>query len=521
MRLHDYLDYWGRETPDAELAVQAGRTLSYREGVESANRLAHALIDAGLVSGSRIAVLARNSIEYLLLYFAASKAGVTVVPLNARLGVDDWTGQVRDAGAEVLFASAAFTPSIDRVRELVPGVRRFVAMNGSPAADWEVLTDWLARFSPTQPRREVDDDAVVYQMYTSGTTGESKGVLITHRALTANLAQIAPALRLAPGERGLAVSPMSHAIVVLNTFSVVSAGATVFIQPDFDPARVVALLDEARITVAFVVPAILQVFSTAVSDVAQRGYAHLRLMQYGASPITESTLRGAMTAFKCDFLQTYGLTEASVALTFLSPNDHRRALAGESRLFLAAGRPALGTEIQIVDELDRPLPPGQVGEIVARGPQVMRGYWNRPDETEWTLRGGWLHTGDAGTLDAQGYLYVRDRIKDLIVSGGEKISARAVEDVLTRHPLVAEAAVIGVPDALRGEVVKAIVVLRDGATLTTGELLRHCRAVLGNLRSPRSIEFAPTLPRTPSGKILKRALRDPYWVGQSGHTVEV
>jgi acyl-CoA synthetase (AMP-forming)/AMP-acid ligase II len=220
-----------------------------------------------------------------------------------------------------------------------------------------------------------------------------------------------------------------------------------------------------------------------------------------------------MGVFRCDFLQSYGLTEATQLLTFLSPADHRRALADKPALLLSAGRPALGTEIRVVDELDQLLPVGAIGEIVARGPQLMRGYWNRPDDSRAALRGGWLHTGDAGYLDDEGLLYVQDRLKDVIISGGENVYPRAVEDVLFQHPAVADVAVIGVPDERWGETVKAVVVLREGMAASADEIADYCRGKIAGFARPRSVDFVDALPRGPSGKVLKRVLREPFWAG--------
>jgi acyl-CoA synthetase (AMP-forming)/AMP-acid ligase II len=252
-----------------------------------------------------------------------------------------------------------------------------------------------------------------------------------------------------------------------------------------------------------------------VPDVAERRYEHLRTIYYGASPISEQTLARAMQVFPCGFIQSYGMTEATQAVAFLQPADHRRALSGQPQLLLSAGRPAVGTEVRIVDLDGRALPNGALGEIAVRGPQLMKGYWNRADDTAAMLRDGWLHTGDAGILDDAGYLYVQDRIKDMIVSGGENVYPSVVENVLYQYPAVAEAAVIGVPDERWGETVKAIVVLRAGAAATAEEIIAFCRGKLAGFERPRSVEFVDALPRTPTGKVLKRVLREPYWSGQS------
>jgi acyl-CoA synthetase (AMP-forming)/AMP-acid ligase II len=222
-----------------------------------------------------------------------------------------------------------------------------------------------------------------------------------------------------------------------------------------------------------------------------------------------------MATFKCDFLQAYGMTETSAVLTYLLPADHARALADRPGLLLSAGRPIAGTEIRVVDEHDRPVPNGTIGEIVARGPQLMQGYWNRPAESAEALRGGWMHTGDAGVLDDEGYVYVQDRVRDMIVSGGENVYPRGVEDVLFEHPAIADAAVIGVPDATWGETVKAVVVLRGDARATEADVVEFCRGRLGGFERPRSVDFVETLPRNASGKVLKRVLREKYWTGHA------
>jgi fatty-acyl-CoA synthase len=293
----------------------------------------------------------------------------------------------------------------------------------------------------------------------------------------------------------------------------VSWGACLYIQEDFNPAEVVRALSEERIMGATLVPSMIQGCLVAVPDVAERRYDNLGRISYGASPIAEQTLQRAIEAFKCDFGQAYGMTETTAILTYLYPADHRRGLAEKPELLLSAGRPLVGTEVRIVDEDDNPVPNGAIGEIVARGPQLMRGYWNLPDESAEALRGGWFHTGDAGTMDDDGYVYIQDRVKDMIVSGGENIYPRVIEEVLFKHPAIADAAVIGVPDEQWGETVKAIVVLRQGATAGEEEIMDFCRGKLGGFERPRSVDFVEELPRNPTGKVLKRLLREPYWAG--------
>jgi len=325
------------------------------------------------------------------------------------------------------------------------------------------------------------------------------------------MGQIALIIPAKPGERFLIVAPVYHAAAAAASFTCLYWGASLFIQPEFNPVEVVRALSEERIVMALLVPAMIQACLLYVPDIAQRRFPELRLIVYGASPVAEQTLRRAMEAFRCDFAQGYGMTETTAVLSFLLPGDHRRALSDKPQLFLSAGRPLVGTDVRIVDENDQPVPNGVIGEIVGRGPQLMRGYWNLPDESAAALRGGWMHTGDAGTMDDEGYIYIQDRVKDMIVSGGENVYPRVVEDVLFQHPAIADAAVIGVPDPQWGETVKAIVVLRDGANVTAEEIMDFCRGKLGGYERPRSVDFVNAIPRNASGKVLKRELREPYW----------
>lgn len=513
-RLHDFFDYWSQQRPEGEFATQGERRLTYGEAQDRVNRLANAFVDAGLESGDRVAVLARNSPDYLLLYLAASKADTVLVPLNYRLTPVDWGYIIGDARPRVLFAAEPFRRAVDSFRDTLDTVERFVALDEA-GPGWESFRQWSVDGPATPPDRYVSDLHDVYQMYTSGTTGQPKGAVLTHGAVTANLIQNDLTLRTRPGERSLVVTPLFHAAVIPSALSWLVGGGAMVIHADFVPADVVRALSDERIAYALLVPAMIQACLVNVPDVATREYPGLRLIQYGASPIAEQTLRRAMNAFRCDFLKSYGLTEATQVLTYLSPADHRRALEDRPKLLLSTGRPALGTEIRVVDELDAPLPNGAIGEIVARGPQLMRGYWKRPKESAEALRGGWLHTGDAGVIDDEGYVYVQDRLKDVIVSGGENVYPRAVEDVLFQHPAVADAAVIGVPDERWGETVKAVVVLRAGMAATQEEIIEHCRGKVAGFARPRSVDVVAALPRNPSGKVLKRVLREPYWRGQS------
>jgi acyl-CoA synthetase (AMP-forming)/AMP-acid ligase II len=513
MRVHDYLDYHAREHPEIDFAVQGNRRVTYREAVAEANRVANAFVSAGLRAGDRVAILSKNSIEYAILYYGAFKAGVVLVPLNYRLAPTELAYIINDAQAKMLIAAGQYVDAADAVRSELRTVEGLVAVNAAAPVGWADYRQWVADRPATTPDRLIKDDDDIYQMYTSGTTGRPKGAVLTHSAVDANIAQFTVVWKPEPGQRGLIVAPVYHAATAITVFLCVSWGFCLYIQEDFNPGEVVRALSEENIAATTLVPSMIQACLVAVPDVAERRYDNLSRISYGASPIAEETLKRAIETFKCDFGQGYGMTETTAILSYLYPEDHRRALTEKPELLLSAGRPLVGTEVRVVDEDDNPVPNGTIGEIAARGPQLMRGYWNLPDESAEALRGGWFHTGDAGTMDDEGYIYVQDRVKDMIVSGGENIYPRVIEDVLFRHPAVGDAAVIGVPDEQWGETVKAIVVLRQGATATEEEIIDFCRGKLGGFERPRSVDFVEELPRNPSGKVVKRELREPYWAG--------
>jgi fatty-acyl-CoA synthase len=517
MRLHDVLEYRARLQPDVEFAVFGGESISYAEADARANRIAHALLGAGLEVGDRVAVLAKNCIDYALLYFGASKAGVVPVPLNYRLAPPEWSYIVNDAGAKLLLAREELAGAIDPVRPELASVKRCVALGSAPSGreGWESWDSFLEGQPDTLPRRPIDPEDELYQMYTSGTTGRPKGAVLTHRAVCWNLVQAAASFGASSGDRMLIVAPLYHAAAAIAAFATILEGGSLYIQEDFAPAEVIRALSEERVAQALLVPAMIQFCLVAVPDAARRGYPDLRTIVYGASAIAEQTLRQAVDVFRCSFVQAYGMTETTAVAAQLLASDHERALREKPGLLLSAGRPVLGTEIQTVDEDDQPVPTGSIGEILVRGPQLMKGYWNLDEETRKALRGGWMHTGDAGVLDEDGYLYVQDRVKDMIVSGAENVYPREIEEVLYQHAAVAEAAAIGVPDDTWGEVVKAVVVLKQGARAASDEILEFCAGRLGRFKRPRTVDFVDALPRNLSGKVLKRELREPYWQGKA------
>jgi acyl-CoA synthetase (AMP-forming)/AMP-acid ligase II len=513
MRLHDYLEFRARVQPETDFAIFAGNTLSFADADAEANRIARALRAAGLVAGDRFAILSRNCTEFVLLYYGASKAGVVPVPLNYRLAAPEWSYIIGDSCAKLLIARGELVSAVDTVRGELSQVERWVAQ-GTSSPGWQGWDDFLAA-APAEPVDcAVTSEDDLYQMYTSGTTGRPKGAVLSHGAVCANIEQVSLIYYARTGERALIVAPLYHAAAAITAFVTVAGGGTLYIQEDFEPGETVRALSEDGIGIATLVPAMIQFCLSAVPDVAQRRYGGLRTILYGAAAISEAVLRRAIETFGCEFVQGYGMTELTACATLLLPQDHVRALAGEPELLLSAGRPVLGTELRIVDEAGVDLPTGEVGEMIVRGPQRMKGYWHLPDATDDAIRDGWMYTGDAGRLDEEGFLFIQDRLKDMIVSGAENVYPREVEEVLFKHPAVADSAVIGVPSEEWGEAIKAVVVLRDGASASEDEIIDFCRQKLAGYKRPASVDFIEELPRNPSGKVLKRELREPHWKGK-------
>lgn len=515
MRFHDYFEYHADLRPQIPFLIEGDREVSYAEAETLANRIANAMISAGLKRGDRIAYLGKNSIEHALVYVAASKAGLIPIPLNYRLAPKEWEYILNHSGARALFASEEFMGGIDTIRSALANADLFVSV-GVSRDGWLNWDGFLDDASDTRPELPITPQDLIYIMYTSGTTGLPKGVMISHSNLLSLLdqAMTATSARRSPGERALIVTPLYHAAGAVRIFTAAVNGTTCVLMDQFDPETLIEALRKYRINTINMVPAIIQMLLEKVPGIEQMRFDDLRVIYYGAAPISVPLLQRTTQVFKCDLIQGYGLTEATGGLTYLNEYDHGKALEGAAHLLESAGKAAVGCKLKICDSEGRELPRGEIGEIVAKGPNVMQGYWSDPAATKAVLsEEGWLRTGDAGMIDDEGYLYLKDRVKDMIVSGGENIYPVEVENALAEHPEIAEAAVIGVPDEKYGETVMAVCVLRPGATLSAENVIAHCRKHIGGYKVPRKVAFLDELPRNPSGKVLKRELRKPYWDG--------
>ncbi|AZI36621.1 putative fatty-acid--CoA ligase [Caenibius tardaugens NBRC 16725] len=516
VQFHDQFDFLARTQPDQICIVDDRRRLTFSEASRDVNRFANGLLSLGLVRGDRFGFLARNCAEMWFMYLAAARTGIVPIPLNYRLAPAEWLHILNDAGAKALIVGPGYDAAVDEIIESLREVRWRVSFDRA-TDDAPPFAQWLEAQSDARPDMGPSGEDIFYQMYTSGTTGLPKGVLVTHANFAANLYQSLQFVDHLPDHRSVAlvVTPLYHAAAVWIAAFCTARGMTIHLKTDFDPVDVVNTLERERVAFTFLVPAMIQACLTQVPDIDARDWSHLEMLMYGASPIAEDVLRRAVRVFGCDVYQAYGMTETTAILTLLGPAAHRRALAGEEHLLLACGQPLPGTEIRIVDGSGAPVPDGASGQIIARGPQIVPGYWRMPDATAAFLADGWAHTGDAGARDAEGFVYIRDRIKDMVVSGGENIYPREVENALFAHPDVVDAAVIGVPDDRFGEALLALIVAAPGKYVDAEEIIAFCRNRLGGYKVPRRIEQVDVLPRNASGKVLKQVLREPYWRDQN------
>jgi long-chain acyl-CoA synthetase len=502
LRIADVVRDHGAGRPDVVALRCGARSVTYAQLDDRSTRLAQALLSCGVRAGDRVAHLDRTAPEIIELLFATSKIGAVTVPLNWRLAPPELQTIVADAGCRVVIAGPSY-------RELARDIARAVPQRMQVIDTGEDYEQRLQVSAPNDPGHRGAASDVAVQMYTSGTTGLPKGVLTTQRNLAAAYLS-ADVWRFDSHSVSLTPLPMFHIGGIGWAYLGLVNGATTILVSEFTAAQVIDLLERERVTNAVFVPTILQMLA-AVPGAAERDYSSLRSITYGASPITTPVLRAALRTFRCPLFGVYGLTETTGGVIQLRPEDHD-ADGPRQHLLRSAGRPLPWVELRIVDPAGhRDCDAGEVGEVWVRAPNVMAGYYNRPAETSAALTAdGWLRTGDGGYLDEDGYLFLTDRIKDMIVSGGENIYPVEVEEAISQHPAVAEIAVIGVPDERWGETVKALVVCAPGASVDADALVAFARERLAGYKLPRSVEFVTELPHSPTGKVLKRELRGRY-----------
>ncbi|TMQ91330.1 long-chain-fatty-acid--CoA ligase [Actinomadura soli] len=508
-----------RSHPDRVAYIAGDTEITYADFDRRADRVAAALAAGGVGYGDRVAILDKNSIEYAEQLFGAPRIGAVQVPVNYRLAPDEVAYIVNDAQAKVFIVGADFVPVLDAIAEQLEHTTHMVVIDGS-GHGYEDYATWIgaAPDAPPEPGYVTDTADVFAQLYSSGTTGLPKGVMLSHDNYFAALTATTDSWNVEDTSILMIAMPMYHVAGNILTLSAIFNGITGVIVREPDPTLIAQGIERNRVTHIFLVPVLLQ-FMPLIPDVTACDMSSLRLMLYGASPISEDVLRGAMRMLPdSDFMQVYGLTEVSGAIVTLPAADHDPDGPNAHRL-RSAGLPNAGCTLKIVDPATlEELPTGQVGEILCRTPQNMKGYWRMPEATAAALSGdNWFRTGDAGYLDEDGYLYIHDRVKDMIISGGENIYPAEVENILMGHPDITDCAVIGVPDSKWGETPKAIVVLSPDVTeqdVTEKDIIDFCRDRLAHFKCPTTVERRDAIPRNPTGKILKRELRAPYWEGQ-------
>ena len=507
--LADIVRAHSRQRPDMAAIVYEGRTASYGALDRASSRVANGLIAEGIKPGVRVAHLDKSSDLYFELLFGVAKAGAVMVSVNWRLAAPEVLHIVNDAEAEILFVGEEFFPIVERIQAELKTVRRIVALGPRHAA-WSGFAEWRDRHPDSDPGILVEVHDTAVQFYTSGTTGLPKGAELTNANFEFMFDKWSKSWLLAPGVPNIVCLPMFHIGGAGWAVAGLYAGATNYVMREFVPATVLETIQRERIEVMLLVPAMI-LFLVQSPQIRETDLSSLKLIVYGAAPIPAELLKQAMSIFGCGFQQVYGLTETTGAVTLLPPDDHDPA---DARKLLSCGFAQQGVDLRIVDDEGKDVPTGTVGEIAIRSPQVMRGYWRLPDATKRAIHGDWFFSGDAGYLDDKGYLFIYDRVKDMIVSGGENIYPAEVESALFGHPAVADVAVIGVPDERWGEAVKAVVVKKPGADVGAGELIGWARERIAGYKLPKSVDFIDALPRNPTGKILKRELRKPYWEGK-------
>ena len=508
----------GEVTGDLPAFTFEGREISYRKLDALASQAAQGMLDAGVRAGDRVAILDKNVPEMFVLLVGAVKIGAVLVAVNWRLSPQEIAFIVGDAEAKVLAVGAEFVETVASIIGELDAVGRVFVIAAEGVApevpeSWQDWDDWIGGFPPDDPGFEPTADDLAFQFYTSGTTGLPKGAMLTN----ANLFSLVPVV-----SDLLGMDRRSVSMVAMPLFHVAGAGWAVFglvngahnvMLREVDLPAILEAIPTYAITHAVFVPAVLQ-FLLSVPGVEDVDFSSLEMIVYGASPISTDVLERSLACFGCGFAQAYGLTETDGAVVVLAPEDHDPGGPHAHRL-RSAGQPLPGVELRIVGPEGADLPVGELGEVWIKSPSNMLGYWRQPDATADALREGWFTSGDAGYLDADGYLYISDRVKDMIITGGENVYPAEVESVLMAHPEVADAAVIGVPDERWGEAVKAVVVPAPDAAPKADDLIAWCRERLAHYKCPTSVDWSELLPRNPTGKILKRDLREPYWADRT------
>ena len=496
-----------------EAFVCGTERITFSEFNVRVNNLIHALYEMGVRKGDVIGILSWNCLEYADVYGVAMKGGFIASPFNPRLQANELEYIINYSEANTLFVGPELLEVANSLRPRLPKVRNFISFESS-APSMIAHHDLLASQQGQEPDVQVDEDDPVCIIYTSGTTGVPRGTLYTQRRFMEDSKTLVIDMGLQPGDKRVLITPLFHIAGNTHFRSFLYIGGCNIILKFFDPAATLQIIQDERATHMDLVPTHL-IAMLNLPDLNKYDISSMKFLWYGASPMPLEVLKKGMKVFGPIFAQGYGQSESGPAISHLSKEDHNvlDRPEEEQKKLMSAGRPDIGVQVRIVDDEGNDVEPGEVGEIIVRSKQIMVEYWHKPDDTRANLIKGWLHTGDMGYYDEEGYIYIVDRKKDMIISGGENVYPREVEEILYRHPAVLEATVIGIPDPYWVERVHAIVVLKEGASLTADELIAFCKKNLAGYKAPKSVEYVNSLPKNPAGKILKRELREKYWKG--------
>ena len=489
-----------------DLAIVFGeKRFTFRETNARVNRLANGLSALGIKKGDRIVSMMNNCHQRVEIEFALCKKGFVGVNLNARNSEQECSYIINHSEAKALIFAGEFRGIVEKIKRDIPSVRDVIFLSPQDDNEYEAL---LKKSSASEPQDELADDDLLALAYTSGTTGKPKGVMLTHKCRHAMVLNMLMERDIRVGDVMVHVGPMSHATgtYVLPHYL---RGATNIIHSHFDPEDFLATVEKERVTTVMMVPTM--VIRLLSCDLKKYNLKSLRKIMYGAAPMPVERLKEAIQMFGNIFSQGYGLTEAPMTVATLKERDH--FVSGAEKLIRrlgSVGRPYINVNVKIADDDGKEMPVGEVGEILVKSDHLMAGYWRDPEATREVLKGGWLYTGDVGKFDDNGFLYIVDRKKDMLISGGYNIYPKEVEDAIYKQPAVKEVAVIGIPDPEWGESVMAVVVLKEGMKATQEDIINACKDELAGYKKPRSVEFVPELPKNPTGKIEKKSLREKY-----------
>jgi long-chain acyl-CoA synthetase len=506
------LENWKKINPSKAFVYDGDIVLTFAETFDRALRFAGGINALGLKAGDRVAPLALNSYRWYDLYYGFSAGRFVNVPLNYRLAGPELAHQVNDSGAKIVIVDIAFKDLIIQIKDQMPNVEYFVYIGDEAPFEGAIPYDSLLNAEPYVADGPKEDDLFgIY--YTGGTTGIAKGVMLTHKNIISNASHLISAMKLDENQRALHSAPMFHLADGAINFAITMSGGS-HVLVNFEPTAVLKAIQRYQPTATLWVPTMINMLAN-MPNIAEFDLSSLKYVFYGASPISPALLRKAVDVFKCDFIQLYGMTEGGPILTILFPEDHTEGLTnpGKAHLLKAAGRQIIGVEVRVVDEHGTDVQPGEVGEVIARGDNIMQGYWNRDKETAEALIDGWYWSKDLARIDADRYVYIVDRAKDMIISGGENVYSVEVEDAIMSHPAVLETAVIGIPHKDWGESVHAVVVLKPDMSTTGEELRGHCKKMIASYKVPKSVDFVRELPKSGAGKLLKKEVRAKYWEG--------